>query len=142
MRPMEDVGGGHLLRRADPPRNGQSIRAWPSTVRRELEGREQGQRHDLGQERDRLGPVGFIAQNGIQVGYGAAASITENAVTGNVHTQGAATGYVSSGIRLYQANLSTSVGAIAASNHSYGNQANIVYINVGPGCQLGGLIRT
>jgi hypothetical protein len=33
-----------------------------------------------------LGPVGFIAQNGIQVGYGASASVMKNTVNGNSYT--------------------------------------------------------
>jgi hypothetical protein len=32
------------------------------------------------------GPVAYIAQNGIQVGYGAQATVTENTVTGNAYT--------------------------------------------------------
>jgi hypothetical protein len=32
------------------------------------------------------GPVAYIAQNGIQVGYGATANVTENTVTGNAYT--------------------------------------------------------
>jgi hypothetical protein len=32
------------------------------------------------------GPVDYIAQNGIQVGYGAQATVTENTVTGNAYT--------------------------------------------------------
>lgn len=75
-----------------------------------------------------LGLFPLNAQNGIQVGWGAAATITGNTVTGNIYTQGAATGYVASGILLYQASLTTNVGAIASSNHSYGNQANILYV--------------
>ena len=33
-----------------------------------------------------LGPIGFIAQNGIQIGYGAAASVTHNTVSNNSYT--------------------------------------------------------
>ena len=33
-----------------------------------------------------LGPVSFIAQNGIQVGYGASASVMQNTVSGNSYT--------------------------------------------------------
>ncbi len=75
-----------------------------------------------------LGPVGFIAQNGIQLGWGATGTITGNTITGNLYTQGASKGWVSAGILLYQANLTQSVGQIASSNHSYNNQANIFYI--------------
>ena len=32
------------------------------------------------------GPVDYIAQNGIQIGYGAEATVTENTVTGNAYT--------------------------------------------------------
>ncbi len=42
-----------------------------------------------------LGPVGFIAQNGIQVGYGARASVMGNTVSGNSYT---GTSTVSGGI--------------------------------------------
>lgn len=76
-----------------------------------------------------LGPVPFIAQNGIQFGWGATVlGLSGNTVTGNIYTQGAAKAYVSSGILLYQATLTTNVGQIASANHSYGNQANIFYI--------------
>jgi parallel beta-helix repeat protein len=34
------------------------------------------------------GPVGYIAQNGIQIGYGSAASVIGNIVTGNAYTGG------------------------------------------------------
>lgn len=77
-----------------------------------------------------LGPVPFIAQNGIQFGFGATVvSLRGNTVTGNHYTQGASKGYVSAGILLYQADLRTNVGEIASSNHSYRNQANIFYIH-------------
>ena len=33
-----------------------------------------------------LGPIGFIAQNGIQIGYGAQATVTHNTVTDNSYT--------------------------------------------------------
>ena len=41
------------------------------------------------------GPVGYIAQNGIQIGYGADATVTGNTVTGNSYT---GTIYASAGI--------------------------------------------
>lgn len=42
-----------------------------------------------------LGPIGFIAQNGLQIGYGAQASVMNNTVTGNSYT---GTSTVSGGI--------------------------------------------
>ncbi len=42
-----------------------------------------------------LGPVNFIAQNGIQIGYGASANVMKNTVTGNSYT---GTSTVSGGI--------------------------------------------
>lgn len=45
-----------------------------------------------------LGPVGFIAQNGIQIAYGAAGQIMRNTVTGNSYTGG---GNSSTGILLF-----------------------------------------
>jgi hypothetical protein len=44
---------------------------------------------------DGLGPVGYIARNGIQVGYGARATVVANVVAGNAYT---GAGWVSGGI--------------------------------------------
>lgn len=77
-----------------------------------------------------LGPVGFIAQNGIEV-YGATATqLSGNTVTGNLYTEGAAKGYVSSGILLYDAaGLDrNAVGTVARTNQLSGNQADVFYV--------------
>ena len=75
-----------------------------------------------------LGPVAFIAQNGIQFWGSTATALSGNTVTGNLYTEGAAKGYVSSGILLIGASFPGTPGDVASSNRSYGNQANIFYI--------------
>lgn len=76
-----------------------------------------------------LGRVDFIAQNGIQFGWGArVVALSGNTVTGNHYTQGASRGWVSAGILLYQAVLDGTVGDVASANRSFRNQANIFYI--------------
>src|SRR5712692_1627362 len=61
-----------------------------------------------------LGPVGFIAQNGVQISRGATATLTANTITGNQYTQnpscapscvGSAVGVVATGVLFFQANL-------------------------------------
>ena len=86
-----------------------------------------------------FGPVGFIAQNGIQIGFGATAPEFEgNNVSGNIYTQngscapgcvGSAVGVVSTGVLFYLATDAPKTGTVAKNNHVYKNQANITIIN-------------
>lgn len=71
--------------------------------------------------------VGFgNAQNGIQISDGASApTVSGNTVTENIYTESAAKGYVATGILLYLAGTTPTVGQIASSNDSYRNQVNI-----------------
>lgn len=77
-----------------------------------------------------LGPVNFIAQNGIQFGFGATPlALSGNTVTGNhyVHNN-SSTPAVSAGLLFYKANITgRDIGRYASSNHVYQNQANISY---------------
>lgn len=79
-----------------------------------------------------LGNVDFIAQNGIQISDGAqVGTLTNNTVTGNHYTQGAAKGYVSTGILIFGAPLPSSaknVGGVSSTNTVNHNQSNVTYI--------------
>ncbi len=76
-----------------------------------------------------LGPVGFIAQNGIQVSFGAEATpFTGNTVTGNIYTQKAQKGVVSTGVLFFQASNSPKTSYITSNNNIFGNQANVTVI--------------
>lgn len=77
-----------------------------------------------------LGPVDFIAQNGVQISRGATPTeISGNEITDNIYTQGSSKGFVSSGILLFKANVTDrEVGEIRRSNDVHNNQANIFYI--------------
>lgn len=87
-----------------------------------------------------LGPVHFIAQNGIQVSRRAVAStFAGNVVSDNIYTQntfgsdtpnhvGSSTGVVSTGILFFQAGGDPKTGTIASSNHAFRNQANVTVI--------------
>ena len=69
-----------------------------------------------------LGPVPFIAQNGIQFGYGASGSATGNTITGNAYS---GSGYVSAGLLLFD----VAANAVSTSNNHYsGNQRNRVLV--------------
>jgi hypothetical protein len=83
-----------------------------------------------------LGPVDFIAQNGIQVSRGAVATVRGNDISGNFYTGHAGVGpnpggqnppgweYYSTGLLLFQADKATS----ASQNHFSGNQHNIANV--------------
>jgi hypothetical protein len=87
-----------------------------------------------------LGPVKFIAQNGIQLGYpqpglffpsSNVAGVAGNTVTGNVYTEGYTAGgdpFVATGILVYASsgNSGSLNAAIHTTNTVYGNQANVV----------------
>ena len=69
-----------------------------------------------------LGPVPFIAQNGIQFGYGASGSATGNTISGNDYS---GSGYVSAGLLLFD----VAANAVSTSNNHYsGNQRNRVLV--------------
>ena len=85
-----------------------------------------------------LGPIGFIAQNGIQISYGALLypdSVSGNTVTGNIYTQTFGAGWVATGVLLYQPTLSSDFGhanpvaVIARSNMVAKNQSDVTYIS-------------
>lgn len=83
-----------------------------------------------------LGPFKWIAQNGIQFGYGATAlSLTGNTVSDNIYTQGGDPGWVSTGILFYQGNLNgvtksnQVLPTIQKENKVFRNQANVTVIN-------------
>jgi hypothetical protein len=87
-----------------------------------------------------LGPVGFIAQNGIQFGFGATVgTVTGNSVSDNIYNQtggtasapdgvGSSVGVISTGMLFYQAANSPKKGAIASSNHVFRNQGGITIV--------------
>ncbi len=79
-----------------------------------------------------LGPVDFIAQNGIQIGYGATATVMRNTVTGNSYT---GTSTVSSGIVVvggpyYGAGTSYTVGTQIKGNTVIGNDIGVFLSNI------------
>jgi hypothetical protein len=71
------------------------------------------------------GPVDWIAQNGIQVSYGATALIRGNRVTGNRYTPRR---WVACGLLYYGAN-----GVRASRNHLRGNEVNVCNVGRGGG---------
>lgn len=72
-----------------------------------------------------LGPVPYIAQNGIQISYGASATATSNTASNNYYT-GAT--YVSCGVLLYKA------GGVKLTSTTYvGNQKNLCNYGKGGG---------
>lgn len=82
-----------------------------------------------------LGPVGFIAQNGIQFGFGAIpGTVTGNMVSGNIYTEGYhPSTNVSTGILFYDANTGSLskgniVGQLASENNVFDNQADITVV--------------
>ena len=87
-----------------------------------------------------LGPVSFIAQNGIQFGFGASSTplLSGNDVSGNIYTQngscapsgvGSCVGVVSTGILFYDASPSPTQGTVVKANHVYDNQANVTIVS-------------
>jgi hypothetical protein len=70
------------------------------------------------------GPVGYIAQNGVQVGFGATAVVKDNTVSGNSYT-GAD---VACGILLFQAD-----GVKASSNNLFSNERDMCNFGKGGG---------
>jgi hypothetical protein len=82
-----------------------------------------------------LGPVNFIAQNGIQVGFGAKARVQQNYVTGNSYTgpgQTASGGVLLVGGPCYGGNLQTNTQV--QSNIATGNDVGVWLSNLDASC--------
>jgi hypothetical protein len=71
------------------------------------------------------GPVTYIAQNGIQVSFGATAVVKGNTVSGNDYTP---TANVACGLLFYQA-----AGVKASNNNLFNNEANLCNVGRGGG---------
>ena len=71
------------------------------------------------------GPVDFIAQNGIQVSFGATAQVTSNTISNNFYIP---TTNVACGLLIYQAN-----GVKLGNNTFSGNEKNLCNISRGGG---------
>ena len=71
------------------------------------------------------GPVGYIAQNGIQISYGASALVRGNTVSGNWYTPATVT---ACGLLFYQAD-----GVKQQANHLFDNQTNLCNAGRGGG---------
>lgn len=79
-----------------------------------------------------FGPVGFIAQNGIQVGYGASGSIMRNTVTGHSYT---GTNWISGGILVVGGpgyDSPYTVGTQIVGNEVRDNDIGVYLSNYGP----------
>jgi hypothetical protein len=82
-----------------------------------------------------LGPVNFIAQNGIQVGYGANANVTNNFVSGNSYTGAGLTasgGIILVGGDCYGGDPTTNVAV--ANNDAINNDVGIWLANLDASC--------
>lgn len=83
-----------------------------------------------------VGPVNFIAQNGIQVGYGAMATVTGNTVTGNAYT--GPNGASSTGILVVGGPcfaLPYTVGLSITKNTLTGNDVGVWLFNADANCE-------
>lgn len=72
-----------------------------------------------------FGPVNFIAQNGIQIGFGATAIVHENQISGNDYTPRS---FVSCGLLMFDAD-----GVRASENHYANNERNVCVFGRGGG---------
>ena len=72
-----------------------------------------------------VGPVNYIAQNGIQIGFGGTAIVEENEMSGNDYTPKS---YVSCGLLMYDAD-----GVRASQNHYANNERNVCVFGRGGG---------
>lgn len=82
-----------------------------------------------------FGPVNFIAQNGIQAGYGANVRILHNFVTGNSYTGAnlaASAGILIVGGDCYSGDLTTNIPILQ--NTGLGNDVGVWLSNLGAGC--------
>lgn len=71
------------------------------------------------------GPIGYIAQNGIQVAFGATATVRGNSISGNYYP---AKSWVACGLLIYQAD-----GVRASSNAYSGNEKDVCNFGKGGG---------
>jgi len=72
-----------------------------------------------------VGPVDYIAQNGIQIGFGGTAIVQENQVSGNDYTPKS---FVSCGLLMFDAD-----GVRASQNHYANNERNVCVFGRGGG---------
>lgn len=72
-----------------------------------------------------VGPVDYIAQNGIQIGYGGTAIVQENQVSGNDYTPKS---WLSCGLLMFDAD-----GVRASQNHYANNERNVCVFGRGGG---------
>jgi hypothetical protein len=86
-----------------------------------------------------LGPVDYIAQNGIQISFGATAKVTRNTVTGNDYTPSKVT---ACGLLIYKAGgVSASkngVSSLKADNNIHDNETDICNFGKGGGFDAAG----
>ena len=71
------------------------------------------------------GEVAYIAQNGIQISFGATALVKDNTVSGNWYTP---TSYTACGLLFYQAE-----GVKQQSNNLFANEKNLCNVSRGGG---------
>jgi hypothetical protein len=94
-----------------------------------------------GNEVTGAGPVGFIAQNGIQVSDGAKANVHDNTVTGNSYT--GAGGVSSGGILIFGGcGLAIVKDITIDKNELVGNDVGVWLFNADPACALASPART
>jgi hypothetical protein len=83
------------------------------------------------------GPVNYIAQNGIQVGYGAKATVTGNSVTGNAYTGAnlaSSGGILVVGGECFGTGLAYTVGLDISKNTLTGNDVGVWLFNADATC--------
>ena len=83
------------------------------------------------------GPVNYIAQNGIQVGYGAKATVNGNTVTGNAYTGANLTssaGILVVGGECFGTGLAVTVDLVITKNTLTGNDVGVWVFNADAGC--------
>jgi hypothetical protein len=84
-----------------------------------------------------LGPVSYIAQNGIQVGYGAKATVTGNSVTDNAYTGAnlaSSAGILVVGGDCFGTGLAYTVGLSITKNTLTGNDVGVWLFNADASC--------
>jgi hypothetical protein len=78
------------------------------------------------------GPVSYIAQNGIQMGYGAKGSVTGNTVTGNAYSgpnQASSGGILVVGGPCFGSGIAYTTGLTISSNNLTGNDVGVFLFN-------------
>ena len=84
------------------------------------------------------GPVGYIAQNGIQAGYGAKVAVTGNTVSGNAYTganQASSAGILVVGGACFGAGLAYTTGLDISKNTLTGNDVGVWLFNADASCK-------